>query len=255
MTPENAPPMRFPDDPMDITVYDSILSQTSAADRRALLGVRRAVAAAGHPYSYLEIGSYRGGSLLPYLHDPLCTQIYSVDLRLSDAVPDAREQRITFSGNSTEAMLGRLRAIDPKAARKITCFESSASEIDRRQIKKPPMIAFIDAEHTDDAVRSDYAVCREIVAENGVILFHDFQIVWRGILDCVRQEPATVSAFRIEHTVFGVFLDPGLVSGDPYLSARRRANWAFHRLYPLRKRVANAIVHPTRRWLRGVRGA
>jgi hypothetical protein len=47
----------------DITLFDHIaLTQREPDDRRALLAIHDAVARRG-PFTYLEIGSYLGGSL------------------------------------------------------------------------------------------------------------------------------------------------------------------------------------------------
>jgi hypothetical protein len=66
---------------LDLSLFDHILTQTSKGDRRALLGVQRAVMRRHGQFAYLEIGPHLGGSIQPYLLNPTCTHIYSIDSR------------------------------------------------------------------------------------------------------------------------------------------------------------------------------
>jgi hypothetical protein len=76
---------------LDLSLFDNIPTQTTKADQRALLGVQRAVMTKHEQFTYLEIGSHLGGSIQPYLVNPTCKHIYSIDPRpLSQ--PDDREK-------------------------------------------------------------------------------------------------------------------------------------------------------------------
>ncbi len=66
-----------------------ISSQTSEIDKRALLLVREAINGYLDSYNYLEIGSYLGGTLVPFLRDGSCRRILSVDKR-GQLQPDER---------------------------------------------------------------------------------------------------------------------------------------------------------------------
>jgi hypothetical protein len=74
---------------LSVDLFDGIPSQTSLADRRSLLAVQRATARRHPEYAYLEIGSHLGGSIQPYLLDPRCSAISSIDPRPSEQ-PDDR---------------------------------------------------------------------------------------------------------------------------------------------------------------------
>ena len=58
-----------------------INSQTSPTDKLSLLQIRDIFKKTLPTYSYLEIGSYLGGSLTPFLKDPQCSHILSIDER------------------------------------------------------------------------------------------------------------------------------------------------------------------------------
>ena len=71
-----------------------INSQTSDSDKEVLLKIRSLL---GPKYSYLEIGSYLGGSLTPFLRDENCIKILSIDNR-GQKQPDERGAKFDYSG-------------------------------------------------------------------------------------------------------------------------------------------------------------
>jgi hypothetical protein len=56
---------------LDITLFDAIYSQSTPEDKLSFLMVQKAVRGLVSQYSYLEIGSHLGGTIQPYLVDPL----------------------------------------------------------------------------------------------------------------------------------------------------------------------------------------
>src|SRR2546427_12016163 len=66
---------------LDVGLFQWILSQSTENDRRALLAIQLAFRERQSSYVYLEIGSYKGGSLQPHVLDPRRGQIHSIDLR------------------------------------------------------------------------------------------------------------------------------------------------------------------------------
>lgn len=236
---------------MDVSVYDTIPSQTSRADRRAMLGVHAAYQRHLGRFAYLEIGSHLGGSLQPYVLNPNCTRIYSIDAR-PESTPDDRIQggSSDYPGNSTARMLSLLSALSEDCHDKITTFDSDASQIDPGAISEPPAIAFIDGEHTDRAVRSDFGFCNRVLAPGGAIVFHDYRIL-RTAIDQVSAAVAGQGgvAFRIEGDVFGIFTDRQIVQNDPYLSARLARHERMRPYYPLEWgwwRVRDVLMLPKR---------
>jgi methyltransferase family protein len=206
----------------DISVYDSIPSQTSEADRRAMLGVQAAYQRKFGTFVYLEIGSHLGGSLQPCVLNSRCTRIYSVDKR-PEAAPDDRIAGGSsgYPDNSTQRMLKLLSGLSVEGAKKIATFDSDASEIDTEAISEPPTIAFIDAEHTARAVKSDFDFCVKVLAPGGAIVFHDYRVLRDAIANNVASlQERDFVAFRIEGDIYGVIFDPDLVRNDPYLNSR-----------------------------------
>lgn len=218
----------FPSDleRLSLTLFDDIPSQTGFDDRQALLTVQRAVARRAPTYSYLEIGSHLGGSLQPYVVDPRCTKIYSIDARPAQQ-PDDRAPGFvaTYEDNSSARMLQLLRARNKGNPDKIVCFDRDASQVDVNQIVPAPQIVFIDGEHTNAAVRSDFAFCARVMSETAVVLFHDFSIVYVAILAIVaelRHARRPHVAMKLDGDVFGIFFDPSLVHEDERLRAHKK---------------------------------
>ena len=168
---------------LDVSLFGGIPSETYPADKQSLLALQNAVRQRTGPngYSYLEIGSHLGGTIQPHLCDPQCRHIYSIDPR-PDSQPDERGDEFDYPENSTARMLELLADVDRDGLSKITCFDSDASEVDDESIDPRPDLCFIDGEHTNRAVQSDFAFCHRICKSGAVIAFHDAHVVYRAIL-------------------------------------------------------------------------
>jgi hypothetical protein len=96
---------------LDASLFATIESQTSDLDRRALLAIHDATASVhGGSFNYLEIGSFRGGSLQAVIQDPRCAQVISIDPR-PDATPDKRSGSWVYEANTTADMVAALARI------------------------------------------------------------------------------------------------------------------------------------------------
>lgn len=170
---------------LDESVYDAIDTQLSQNDRISLLTLQAAVRARYGKYSYLEIGSFRGGSLQPFLVDDACSSVYSVDPH-TGATPDARPRRIAYRANTTEGMVeGLTRAYGDRVA-KLRCFESDASQVSESAVPSKPSLCFIDGEHTDSAFERDFASCLRLAADSVVIASDDTDVIYRGLRTALR---------------------------------------------------------------------
>ena len=165
---------------LDLTLFDAVPSQTWPEDRRSLLLLQRCVRRQG-TYVYLEIGSFRGGTLQPHLLDPRCDLIYSIDKRRTVSL-DKMRGVCRYAENSTRRMLMGLEAAYPESSiQKIHAFDADARDVDPALVPQKPALCFIDGEHTDNAVRSDFGFCLRVCDPGGVIAFHDANIVFGGL--------------------------------------------------------------------------
>lgn len=169
---------------LDLALFEKITSQSTEADKRSLLACQLAVRDLRPGYNYLEIGSYLGGSIQPHLLDDKCRRIYSLDKRPASQ-PDARGIEYVYQNNSTDRMLDMLRHVRPNLD-KIVTIDGDSRSLDPAVVQDKIHLCFIDGEHTDTAVLSDFRFCLNVLDGSGAIVFHDAQITYNGIADCVR---------------------------------------------------------------------
>jgi hypothetical protein len=168
---------------LDTKLFERINTQLSDFDKRSLLACQLAAREISNPYNYLEIGSYLGGSIQPHLLDDRCENIYSIDKRPLNQ-PDERGQTYTYLNNSTARMLDLLGAVAP--TEKITTIDGDTrTTVSPSQISEKVQVCFIDGEHTNEAVVSDFRFCLGALGENGAIIFHDAPITYNGISECI----------------------------------------------------------------------
>jgi hypothetical protein len=169
---------------LDLNLFEKITSQSTEADKRSLLAVQLAVREFRPDYTYLEIGSYLGGSIQPHLLDDRCRRIYSIDKRPA-VQPDERGIDYVYRNNSTARMLDGLRQVSADLD-KIVTIDGETRDLDPGGVKDRVQLCFIDGEHTDGAVLTDFKFCLGVLDAGGAIVFHDAQITYNGIADCIR---------------------------------------------------------------------
>jgi len=180
---------------LDVRLFEAVPSQTCREDRESLLRLQRGLRRTGS-YVYLEIGSHLGGTLQPHLVDTRCSAIYSIDKRPQEQ-PDELLGVWHYPENSTKRMLSELKKAFPEASvKKIRTFDADARELDPRTFIPKPDFCFIDGEHTDQAVRSDFDFCLKVCNRNGIIGFHDANFVVGGLTDIKRQLTKRRIVFR-----------------------------------------------------------
>jgi hypothetical protein len=189
---------------LDLELFRTIPAGLSDGDKRSLLAVQKGIRSRSASYTYLEIGSHLGGSIQPHLLDPQCGRIYSIDPR-PQHVADDRGETITYSRNSPVHMLDLLRTVQADRLDRITVFDSDIHQVPVSVIDPRPDICFIDGEHTDRAARSDYDHCRRLISENGVIVFHDANIVYRALQEIMHELDAVnarYTAYMLPSVIF-----------------------------------------------------
>ncbi len=242
---------------LDRDLFTWIESQSSPMDRTAFLALQRATAACFGRYSYLEIGSYLGGTIVPHLLDPRCEAVFSIDPR-PDVVPDDREGGTTFSyaGITAQTMLDGLRKIAPASVGKIRCFDSDAAQVDVAALHPRPRLALIDGEHTVQAVLADFDFCLRAITPDGAILFHDANIIYPALEKAVarlRAERRPFVELVFDGTVFALCFSPELVQQDPHLRSVRDHGRRLRQV-ALKERIRRFTPAPVLRLWKRLRG-
>ncbi len=211
---------------LDLRLFEKIPSQSTDEDKQSLLACELAVRELAGEYNYLEIGSYLGGSIQPHLLDPKCRRIYSIDKRpLSQ--PDERGFDFVYRNNSTARMMETLAQVSDNRE-KITTIDGDSRTIDPRQVADKIQLCFIDGEHTDEAVVSDFKFCLRVLDDNGAIVFHDAQITYNGIADCIKyleDKGLHFKAYVLPHIVFAVEIGDFPLHKHAVIAERLRDNY------------------------------
>ena len=211
----------------DLTLFAAIPSQTTDEDRRSLLALQAAVRRVSGPYAYLEIGSHLGGTIQPHIVDPLCSAIYSIDSRPSHQ-PDERGEIFSYEGNSTVRMLDNLDRIPGRDLSKLKTFDCSAGTVDPNSIRVRPSLCFIDAEHTDEAVISDFQACRKFTGSRSVYCFHDSWVLYRGLSTIIASLERDITPFVVAYLpsfLFVIDISNTGVLQEPEVASRIRDGW------------------------------
>lgn len=190
----------------DLSLFEKIESQSTENDKKSLLTCQLAVRELIGQYNYLEIGSYLGGSIQPYLLDERCKNIYSIDKR-PEFQPDERGVEYQYQNNSTKRMLELLKTVSAENIPKISAIDGDTKELKVSQIKDEIHLCFIDGEHTDEAVFSDFLFCFNSLQKNwgGAIIFHDASIIYNGLADCInylKNKKVKFRAYNLPDVVF-----------------------------------------------------
>tara|TARA_R100001443_G_scaffold111193_1_gene123782 strand:- start:249 stop:1004 length:756 start_codon:yes stop_codon:yes gene_type:complete len=161
--------------------YYPILSQSSPNDRRVLLKLQDFIKEIYPTYNYVEIGSFMGGSLTPYLMDDSCLEVLSIDDRERQQ-PDERGACYDYATITSQTMLDNIvskgLSID-----KIKIFDGDVKVFVKTDYDKEKKyhVAFIDGEHTDFACFSDFVNIRKLLESNSIVAFHDSNLVFKSL--------------------------------------------------------------------------
>jgi len=155
-----------------------IKSQTSFSDKKVLLSI---IDLYKTDYNYLEIGSFLGGSLTPFLKDENCKLILSIDDR-EKIQPDERGIQFDYRKITTKLMIENLVSNNFDIS-KLETFDGSIENYKSHDLKFD--LVFIDGEHTDIACFRDFVYSFQLMKKNSICLFHDSYIVYKGIQSCL----------------------------------------------------------------------
>src|SRR4029079_9960690 len=88
---------------------------------------------------------------------------------------------------------------------------------------------FIDGEHTDEAVLTDFQFCLDVLAENGAVLFHDASVTYYGLGQCLShldQMDVRYRAYSLPNIVFVIEIGDFPMHRNPAILDRLTNNQA-----------------------------
>ena len=194
---------------MNFENYYPILSQSSLNDRLVLLKLQDLIKRIYSRYNYVEIGSFMGGSLTPYLMDDSCEQVLSIDDRERQQ-PDERGAHYDYSTITSQTMLDNITS-KGLSIDKIKIFDGDVKVFVKTDYDKEEKyhIAFIDGEHTDFACFSDFVNVRKLLASNSIVAFHDSNLIFKSlhnICSLLESEDAKFKFIKVADSEMSVIL-------------------------------------------------
>lgn len=121
-----------------------------------------------------------GGTLQSLVADPHCVRIVSIDSRPSFQ-PDERGEKYYYPHNSAARMLELLRQVPGAQVEKILTIDAATDTIAPASVPYRPDFCFVDGEHTDAVVVRDARFCLALTGQNGCIVVHDANVIYRGL--------------------------------------------------------------------------
>jgi predicted O-methyltransferase YrrM len=152
-----------------LTRFMSVFSHTTPRERLGLFYIARRAPANARA---LEIGSQVGSSAL-FLCAGLKQKrghLYCVDTWMNDTMPDGRHDNYRQFIENTKAF-----------ADMITPIRKRSETLSRSDFSGKLDLAFIDGNHDEEAVRSDFARVSELIKPGGVVALHDLNSYYPGV--------------------------------------------------------------------------
>jgi hypothetical protein len=162
----------------DLANLFPIPSQTSENDKLFLLESMGLARKTGS-YAYLEIGSFLGGSLTPFLMDPACGMVLSIDERGRVQPDEVRGTSFDYSKITTQSMLDELNRCGI-ATEKLKTFDGPIHTLTDNYTASFD-VAFIDGEHTDEGCFRDFLWTLPLMKSDAVIMFHDSTLIYTSL--------------------------------------------------------------------------
>tara|TARA_Y100000768_G_C23894385_1_gene641793 strand:+ start:281 stop:1069 length:789 start_codon:yes stop_codon:yes gene_type:complete len=160
----------------EIKRYFPVSSQTSDADKLILLKIIKFVKKIKKNFNYIEIGSFLGGSLTPFLMETSCKSIVSIDKR-NQKQDDERNEEWSYENINEKDMINGLK----KHGLNTSKLKTFNGDIKNFKTKKKFDLSFIDGIHTDINTFSDFLNVLNLSTRDSIVLFHDSSIIFKSI--------------------------------------------------------------------------
>jgi len=187
-----------------IKKFFPIPTQTSLEDKLVILSINRFLSRKKF-FEYLEIGSYLGGSLTPFLMNKKCKKVMSIDHR-NQILDDERSEKFSYEKVSENMMIENLKnqKID------ITRLRTYNGDIKNFKGFGKYDLVFIDGIHTDKNTFSDFLYSFDKLKKNSIIIFHDSVVIYKALVlinEFLKKNNHTFKIIKFKNSgITGVFL-------------------------------------------------
>ncbi len=166
------------------------------------------------PRVLLEIGTFDGNTTLQMANNsPDDARIYTLDLPPGGEAERAVDPR-DLPYIADQAKLNRKYQRSPQGRKVVQCLGDSAT-FDFHSVlgEVRPELALIDGSHSYAYVKSDTERVLDILAPDGVVLWHDYAPTWPGVMQYLAEQSRSLPLGRIAGTSL-VYMD-GARRGKP----------------------------------------
>ena len=169
--------LKIPMMDQQIKKYFPIPTQTSQEDKIVILKINNLISSKIKNFIYIEIGSYLGGSLTPFLINNNCKKVISIDHR-NQILDDERNENWSYEKITEIMMLKKLKSLNLNVS-KLKMFNG---DISHYKNKNKYDLAFIDGIHTDKNTFSDFLYVLDGFKKNSIIIFHDSVLIYKALI-------------------------------------------------------------------------
>ncbi|MHC5063700.1 MAG: class I SAM-dependent methyltransferase [Planctomycetota bacterium] len=164
------------------------------------------------PKTLLEIGTFDGNtSLQMAVNSPEDAKVYTLDLPPDVAAASAELDPMDRAYIEDEGKQQRRRYEDSSQAHKVVQLigDSASFDFKAQFAERKVDLAFIDGSHSYEYVQNDTEKVLELLAPEGVVLWHDYKPAWPGVIKYLEERMSDLPLRRIRGTSL-VFLDGAL---------------------------------------------
>lgn len=142
-----------------------------------------------------------------------------MDKRVHTAQNEGTARLSDYGEQTSAAMLDRLSVATGHKTHKIKCFDMDMAELRSSDVDQPVDLLFIDGEHTNQAVLSDFFSAKTHLAADCVIVFHDYHTVFQAVQEIQRKliaKNGRCFGLKLDGEVYVIFPDRRMIASQRY---------------------------------------
>lgn len=150
-----------------------------------------------------EIGTFDGATT--YLLAKSCpeSKVFTIDLA-PESISNIAGSLVKDEISNVEQSGVGSRFIGTPQQKQIVQIYGDSTRYDYRELYSTMDLVFVDACHEYEFVRSDSQTALNLVKPDGVIIWHDYEVGWPGVVKAVNELTASKSIKHIDKTAIAV---------------------------------------------------
>ena len=165
----------------------------------------KAITALRNPRRILEVGTYDGATTLELARSAPAAEVFTLDVL------------------STQGLIGCRFAAAPERSR-ITQLTGDSQVFNFSGYERSIDVIFVDACHDYHVVKADTETALRLVAPDGVILWHDYNNAWPGVVQAINELADRHPVRRVIGTNLAILDTRTSASSCPVTDTRQRSD-------------------------------